>query len=119
MTPNDLSDNALALLSVLRDIRGRENATLARKLAHRIGLRLSGAKRVADAARELRLLGYPIGSCGQGYYWMTDYSEAMSVYKQHVNRGRAHFRTAAMMRAEFPALPPIEQETLQFDELEV
>jgi len=119
MTPNDLSDNALALLSVLRDIRGRENAVLARKLAHRIGLRLSGAKRVADAARELRLLGYPIGSCGQGYYWMTDYSEAMSVYKQHVNRGRAHFRTAAMMRAEFPQLPPIEQETLQFDELEV
>ena len=67
--PNDLSGNALALLAVLRGIRGRENAVLARKLAHLIGLRLSGAKRVADAARELRP-SLPIGS--RSAHWETD-----------------------------------------------
>lgn len=109
-----LSDNALRLRGILRDIRGRENAVLGRDLALRMGIdEPSGEKRVADAVRELRMQCYPVGSCGDGFFWITDFTEAQAVYERHVSRGRAHFRTAAMMRREFPQLPPVEQTRLE------
>ena len=105
-----LSDNARRLRGILRDIRGRENAVLGRDLALRMGIEgASGTKRVCDAARELRLEGTPVGSCSEGYYWITDYAEALAVLNYHLKRGRAHFTTAAGFRRHFPSLPPIEQ----------
>jgi len=102
----DLSDHALELLPRLQLLRGRTNARLGRDLGRDLGC---SKRQVSDAVRELRLLGYPVGSCADGYYWITDYAEAREVFDRHLRRARAHFRTAAMMRAEFPSLPPIEQ----------
>jgi hypothetical protein len=110
----DLSDLAVALRDFLKLLRGRERAQTARRIARRLGVAdNSPEKRIADAVRELRLVGYPVGSCGDGYFWLTDYDQAKKVYDRHVARGRAHFRTASMMRREFPALPPIEQTRLE------
>ena len=89
-----LSHQERAVLEELMGRPGRGNAVTSRTLGRRFGI---GPTEVRGIVRRLRLGGAPIGSGGNGFFWITDPEEARATAAHLKSRIREMARVISVL----------------------